>query len=118
MTRTDMAADPRFIKGLHLFNEKDYFECHEVIEELWLQTPASDPYRDLYKGVIQAAASIYQFDRGILTGASGLHKTAVGYLEKYSPQALGLNVERLITEINAFYAEPSRAIRPVLEFDS
>src|SRR5262245_17764644 len=58
-----MKIDPRFLEGLHLFNEKEYFECHEVIEDLWLDTPSDDKWRDLYKGVIQAAASLYQHDR-------------------------------------------------------
>ena len=91
-----MVVDPRFKKGLELFNEGEYFECHEVIEELWLETDPKDPYRDLYKGVIQAAAAIYQFDRGILSGAAGLFETSIQYLESYKPKALGLDVQKLI----------------------
>ena len=94
-----MAVDARFTKGLELFNKKEYFECHEVIEALWLETPESDPYRDLYKGVIQAAAAIYQFDRGILSGARGLYCAAIGHLSSYAPVALGLNVAKLIHEM-------------------
>ena len=100
-----MFVDPRFVKGLELFNEKDYFECHEVIEELWLETPSDDKHRDLYKGVIQAAAAIYQFDRGILSGALGLYKTAVGYLEPYGPKALGLNIEKMVRDLKRCFKE-------------
>ena len=95
-----MAIDPRFIQGLELFKKNQFFECHEVIEDLWLETPESDAHRDLYKGVIQAAAAIYQFDRGILSGARGLHKSAVAYLEKYRPAASGLDVNKFIDELN------------------
>ena len=91
-----MIIDDRFKKGLELFNKGEYFECHEVIEDLWLETPGKDPYRDLYKGVIHAAAAIYQFDRGILSGALSLFKTSVKYLEVYKPEALGLHVTPLI----------------------
>ena len=110
-------VDPRFIEGLYLFNLKEYFECHEVIEGLWLKTPVDDKYRDLYKGVIQVAASLYQYDRQIHSGAKGLHKTAVGYLEKYSPVALGLNVRKLIEQINAYYSDPSNTPKPVLVYE-
>jgi len=96
-------TDPRFLRGLKLFNERDFFECHEVIEELWLETPSDDPYRDLYKGVIQAAAALYQFKRGILSGAIGLSATAVGYLERYRPSALGLDIEKLIAGMRLFF---------------
>ncbi len=91
-----LPVDPRFKKGLKLFNEGEFFECHEVIEDLWLETPSDDPCRDLYKGVIQAAAAIYQFERGILSGAIGLYETSTAYLEKYKPEVLGLDVTKLI----------------------
>ena len=91
-----MHIDPRFKKGLELFDQGKYFECHDVIEELWLETDPKDPNRDLYKGVIQAAAAIYQFDRGILSGAKALYETSSGYLEKYNSNALGVDVERII----------------------
>ena len=94
-----MTVDKRFKKGLELFNKGEYFGCHEVIEELWLETDPRDPYRDLYKGVIQAAAAIYQFERGILSGACGLFNASVGYLKSYQPKSLGLDVDRLINEL-------------------
>ena len=94
-----MPADERFLKGLELFNKNEFYECHEVIESLWLETPCGDPHRDLFKGVIQAAAAVYQFERGILSGALGLYRSSVQYLDKYTPWALGLNVAKLIQEI-------------------
>ena len=113
-----MGIDPRFKKGLGLFNEKEFFECHEVIEELWLETPSEDHYRDLYKGVIQAAAAIYQWERGIPTGADGLFKTSVVYLEKYSPNTLGLNVEKMVRDLKSFFKEKKEEAIPRLEFET
>ena len=98
-----MAVDARFIKGLELFKRREFFECHEVIEDLWLETPESDSNRDLYKGVIQAAAAIYQFERGILSGALGLYLSSVGYLEIYQPVSLGINITRLIKQIKVCF---------------
>ena len=110
-------ADPRFLKGLHLFNHGEYFECHEVIEELWLKTPSEDKYRDLYKGVIQAAAALYQWERGVPSGAEGLYRTSVVYLKKYAPAALGLNVEKLVRDMQHFFKELKKETVPVLEFE-
>ena len=95
-----MKVDPRFTQGLKLFAEGEYFECHEVIEELWLDTSKKDPNRELYQGVIQAAAAIYQLERGILSGALGLYKTSLRYLKPYSPKALGCDVDQLIAELH------------------
>jgi len=96
--------DERFKKGLELFNHQEFFECHEVIEALWLETDPKDKYRDLYKGVIQAAAALYQFKRGVLSGALGLFGSSTVYLEKYKPSALGLDVQKLIREMNGYFA--------------
>ncbi len=107
-----MTADPRFEEGLVRFNRKEYYECHEVIEALWLKTPKNDTNRDLYKGVIQAAAALYQFDRGILSGARGLYKTSRAYLEKYTPAALGLDVAAMIHEMDACFAALDKSMGP------
>ena len=113
-----MPVDSRFILGLKLFNKKEFFECHEVIEELWLETSSDDQYRDLYKGVIQAAAAIYQWRRGIFSGADGLFKTSVLYLRKYVPVALGLNVEKMVRDLQNFFREKIEEAIPVLEFET
>ncbi len=94
-------ADPRFRKGLRLFNEKEFFECHEVIEDLWLET--RDAYRNLYKGVIQAAAALYLFRRGPQSGARGLYRSSIRYLKPYAPRALGLNVARLTQDMELYF---------------
>lgn len=109
-----MQPDPRFIEGLRLFNEGQYFEAHEEIEDLWLETPSEDPHRDLYKGVIQAAASLYQLGRGILSGAVGLHLTSVRLLSRYQPSTFGLNVEKLIHDMDGVYAEVARGSKILL----
>lgn len=104
-----MEIDERFKEGLRLFKEGHYFESHEVIEDLWLETPEDDKWRDLYKGVIQAAAAIYQFKRGILSGALGLYRSSIKYLEIYKPVAMGLEVEKLIEDMKVCFAELSQS---------
>ena len=83
-----------------------------MIEELWLETPTDDKWRDLYKGVIQAAAAIYQHRRGIASGAKGLLRTSLGYLKKYEPTALGLDVSRMVRGMEKGFETP-----PKLEFE-
>ncbi|MBI4433002.1 MAG: DUF309 domain-containing protein [Candidatus Omnitrophica bacterium] len=88
---------------MRLFRERQFFECHEVIEDLWLETDSHDPARDLYKGVIQAAAAVYQLERGVTSGALGLFRTSVQYLEKYKPEAMGLDVTQFIEELTDYF---------------
>ncbi len=97
-----MPVDERFKKGLELFNEENFFECHEVIEKLWLET--KDKNRNLYKGVIQAAVALHHLKRGNLNGAKHLFKTSTRYLTRYQPRTLGLNVKKLIEDMKTCFS--------------
>ncbi len=108
-----MHIDERFRHGLHLFNEEEFFECHEIIENLWLATV--DEYKDLYKGVIQAAVALYHLRRGNQIGARKVYGTSSKYLRKYLPEALGLNVQKLLNDMKICFEENNDRI-PKLEF--
>jgi hypothetical protein len=84
--------DPRYLAGVSLFNQGDYFEAHEVWEELWhVSTP---PERRFYQGLIQAAVALCHYHNGNLRGAAKLYHSSRDYLEPYRPAYLGLNVDR------------------------
>ena len=46
--------DPRFLKGIDEFNQQFFFECHETLEEIWLEEHGEE--RKFYQGIIQIAA--------------------------------------------------------------
>ena len=109
-----MDVDKHFKKGIELFNRKEFFECHEVIEDLWLAT--QDESKNLYKGVIQAAVALYHLGRGNMRGARKLYRTSSRYLKPYAPKALGLNVRKLLNDMKVCFEEDNQVI-PKLEFE-
>ena len=111
-----MPVDERLKRGIELFNEQEFFECHEVVEGLWLAT--QNEYKNLYKGLIQAAVALYHLGRGNLLGAKKLHKSSSRYLEDYRPEAQGLNVEKLISDMNDCFRlqERGKITFPVIDF--
>ena len=109
-----MSADERFKKGIELFNNEEFYECHEIIEGLWLAT--EDEYKDLYKGVIQAAVALYHLKRGNLSGARELYRTSSHYLNQYKPKVLGLNVEKLLHDMKVCFESMNDQKIPKLDF--
>ena len=109
-----MPVDERFKKGIELFNQEQFYECHEILEELWLES--TGPYRNLYKGVIQAAVALFHLKRGNLNGARALFQTSAAYLTEYKPRALGLNVEILIEGMNLCFRGRKKLPIPKLDF--
>ena len=98
----DDPLEPRLLEFIHLFNRKEFFEAHEVLEGLWLES--SPPVKDFYKGLIQCAVAFVHLQRNNFRGAKKLFKTARGYLHNYVPQYEEINTEKLLQEFEAFFA--------------
>jgi hypothetical protein len=58
-------------EGLERFNRQHYWECHESLEEVWLED-RNDPVRNVYWAVIQVAASLVHYREKNLVGAAGM----------------------------------------------
>ena len=57
--------------GIKLFNEQKYWECHEALEDVWMED-RQDPIRNIYWAVIQVAAACIHYRNGNLIGCQGM----------------------------------------------
>ena len=99
----DFVYDPRFIAGANYFNECEFFEAHEAWEELW--TEYQGPSRKFYQGLIQVAVCLHHFGNGNARGAIKLYHTSRGYLEPYRPFHEGVDVDKLLLDLETCCAE-------------
>jgi predicted metal-dependent hydrolase len=58
------------VEGVRLFNAQKYWECHENLEDHWLEE--AGPMRNIYWAIIQVAAAMIHYREGNLIGAQGL----------------------------------------------
>ena len=84
-------------QGVRLFNERQFFECHDALEELWNETLG--PEREFYQGLIQSAVALFHFENGNLGGARRMYLSASRYLHPYRPQYMGVDLERFLSEM-------------------
>lgn len=89
--------DPRFLKGIGEFNQQLFFECHETLEELWLEERGEE--RQFFQGIIQIAAAYYKLQQGVPVGAIKLWRTGMAKLKLYPPVYLAMNVEALVQSV-------------------
>jgi len=94
---------PQYLEGLRLFNAEDFFESHEVLEDLWSET--QDERKKFYQGLIQAAVALLHFGNGNLGGAKKVYLTSRKYLEAYSPEFEGLDVARFLADMQHCFQE-------------
>ena len=92
-----------YLVGIEKFNACEYYECHEVWEELC--TDYRGPSRKFYQGLIQAAVALYHFGNGNLRGARKLHTSVHGYLEPYAPRHMGLDVTVFLADFDRCLAD-------------
>jgi predicted metal-dependent hydrolase len=93
----------QYLEGLRLFNAEDFFESHEVLEDLWSET--QDERKKFYQGLIQAAVALLHFGNGNLGGAKKVYLTSRKYLEAYRPEYQGLDVTRFLDGMQLCFQE-------------
>lgn len=89
--------DPLYLEGIKFFNECEFFEAHESWEELW--TDYQGPARKFFQGLIQVAVCFHHFGNGNIRGARKLYHSSRAYLQEYRPCHLGLDLEKLLTQM-------------------
>jgi len=102
--------DPRWTRGVDLFNREEFFEAHEVVEDLWNETAGEE--REFLKGFIQAAVALEHHRRGNPKGLRSVGETAARYLRRADPAAGGLDVTALLRDLEEFRARVERGESP------
>ena len=82
--------DSRLQKGIDEFNQRLFFECHETLEEIWLEDHGED--RKFYQGIIQIAAGYFKWQQGVPIGAIKLWRSGLEKIEPYGSVHLGVNL--------------------------
>ena len=86
-----------FFAGLLAYEEKDFFEAHEIWEELWSEYYLDD--KTFIQGLIQLAVSFVHLGNGNLKGAKSLLKKSTDKFSSYSGLHRGINIDKLKLQI-------------------
>jgi predicted metal-dependent hydrolase len=86
-------------RGIQLFNDREFFACHEVWEEAW--TPERGPRRLFLQSLIHVAVGFYHCGRGNPAGATRQLRKALRKLSMYVPSYEGVDTARLHREAAA-----------------
>jgi predicted metal-dependent hydrolase len=89
--------DPRFVEGVEYFNDCEFFEAHEVWEDLWQEYQGDS--RKFYQGLIQVAVCLHHFGNENTRGARKLFHSSTKYIEPYGELHEGIYVAKLIADL-------------------
>jgi predicted metal-dependent hydrolase len=74
--------------------QRDYFECHEVLEEYWKEHPEC-PLSVTWVSLIQLAVAMYHERRGNLKGAVKMLTSAIKLFNNDDLERLGIEASQL-----------------------
>ena len=80
-------------RGIDLFNRREFFECHEVLEQIWV--PARGPERLFLQALIHFAVGFYHHQRHNQPGAERQLRKGLKKIAGYLPEFEGVDTARL-----------------------
>jgi len=82
-----------FRRGIELFNRGEFFDAHEVLEDVWRAAP--DEEKKFLQGLIQVAVGLHHYSTGNKVGTRSLLARADKNLSAYNRGLEGLKLASL-----------------------
>ncbi len=89
--------DPRYLTGIDHFNAREFFDAHEVWEDLWHEQHGDA--HNFVQGLIQFATALHHFEAQNLKGTKLLYTGGVELLNPYGDEFWRLPVRKLISDM-------------------
>ncbi|MBM3811729.1 MAG: DUF309 domain-containing protein [Acidimicrobiia bacterium] len=86
-----------FARGIELFNAGEFYECHEVLEAVWMQ--ATGAHRWFLQSLIHLAVAYYQHGRGNAIGERLQFEKGLKKLAGYLPAFEGIDTKALYEDV-------------------
>lgn len=90
-------------QGIDLFNQGEYYRCHDELEEAWRQDETLG--RDLFRGILQIGVALYQVQQGNYRGAVKMLLRARQWLDPLPEICRTIHVAALRQNAAAIYEE-------------
>src|SRR5690242_16721496 len=95
-----------YLDGIALFNEHEFFEAHEVWEDIWHE--AYGTKFEFYQGMIQCAVALEHYLRSNPRGVVSLYDSYRKHFKNVPDVFMGLDV-------TSFLAAMHQVLKPVIE---
>jgi predicted metal-dependent hydrolase len=95
-----MRLPEQYYQFIEKFNDREFYECHDLLEEIWME----DKSNKFLQGLLQLAVGLYHFECGNIKGARWMFKNARKYLSSYAPVHWSLDVNGVLSYIESCLA--------------
>ena len=92
----------QLLLGIRQFNNREWYECHETVEALWMAEPHGN-VRLLYQGIIQLAVALHHWRNGNYAGTMALLSSGADILSQIPDICMWIDVSRLISDAHRLH---------------
>ena len=96
----DCTHRDQFLKGIELFNQEQFYECHDTLEEIWLEETGEE--RGFLQGMIQVAVAFHHYQNGKWGAARSMLQLALEKLETNGQGQPKRISERFLAELRVW----------------
>ena len=89
-------------RGIARFNQSEFFEAHEALEDVWPAAPAEQ--KKFLQGLVQAAVAFYHFSTGNRTGMRSVMQRALRNLDGCPADFHGIDIAQLLRSMTQWLA--------------
>jgi uncharacterized protein len=84
-------------EGVRLFNEEQFFEAHEVLEDVWRASAAPD--KKFLQGLTQLAVAFHHHSTGNEVGCRSVMARALRNISSYPEGRFGLDTTEIVEAV-------------------
>ena len=115
ITAQNWFKSPAFVYALDLFNAQYWWETHEVLELIWIETGKTTNSALFIQGIIQVAAALVKNKQGNLAAALRLSDKGFKKIESHCDQNPDINIQSFKTAVIDYLSTTSDEV-PQIEF--
>jgi len=94
-------------KGIELFNRGEFFDAHEVLEDVWRGAPAEQ--KKFLQGVVQLAVAFHHYSTGNRTGMKSVMERGVKNICQHRRDVCGIDLAPLLRSLEEWREAMQRA---------
>lgn len=103
-----MYEESGFSRAVGEFNDGRFFECHDTLEALWVESSGDD--KRFLQGLIQVSVGFYHFFNGNPSGALSQWRKGGEKLSGFGACRAGIDVGRLLSDVRAWSLAAERIL--------
>ncbi|RMD51119.1 MAG: DUF309 domain-containing protein [Ignavibacteria bacterium] len=103
-----MNFQDELLKGVALFNDHEFFQAHDVFEDIWMECKNEEKL--FFQGMVQISVGCFHAISGNMRGANSQLEKGIEKLKKFSPLHRKIDLKSLIIDINVLSLEVKKQI--------